>query len=109
MLFPAHYTEVVQVGSVTSGVTMVMDGEGAFRCSLNLSPNVLATFYTTYTPINKLLSDVQQQLDEGIHTINTSVISLANNCKFSHKDTKETQKIMLLQCAMRYHEAHNWI
>ena len=42
MLFPAHYTEVVQVGSVTSGVTMVMDRGWAFRCSLNLSPNVLA-------------------------------------------------------------------
>ena len=30
LLFPAHYTEVVQGGSVTSGVTMVMDMGGGF-------------------------------------------------------------------------------
>ena len=42
MLFSAHYTEVVQSGGMTCGVTVVTDGGGAFRCSLNLSPNVLA-------------------------------------------------------------------
>ena len=30
LLLPAHYTEVVQVGSVTSGVTVVMDRGGGF-------------------------------------------------------------------------------
>ena len=30
LLFPAHYTEVVDVGSVTSGVAMVIDRGGGF-------------------------------------------------------------------------------
>ena len=30
MLLPAHYTEVVDVGSVTSGVAMVIHRAGAF-------------------------------------------------------------------------------
>ena len=43
MLLSPHYTEVVKCGRMTSDVTMVIyGGDGAFRCSLNLSPNVLA-------------------------------------------------------------------
>ena len=30
LLFPAHYTEVIDVGSVTIGVTTVMDRGGGF-------------------------------------------------------------------------------
>ena len=33
LLFPAHYTEVGQSSGMTCGVTVVMDREGAFRCS----------------------------------------------------------------------------
>ena len=55
LLFPAHYTEVVDVGSVISDVTVVIDGEGAFRCSFNLSPNVLAVS-PIYSPSHSNLS-----------------------------------------------------
>ena len=42
MLFSVHYAEVVYVSSVTSDVAMVINRGGGFRCSFNLSPNVLA-------------------------------------------------------------------
>ena len=46
---------------------------------------------------DKLLLDVTQLLDEGIHALSTRMTSLVNNCKFPNKETKETMKIMLLQ------------
>ena len=41
LLLPTHYAEIFKLGSMTQGVAVVMYGEGAFRCSLYLSPNVL--------------------------------------------------------------------
>ena len=40
---PTQYGEIVHTDLMTWGVTMVIEGEGALRCSLNLSPEVLAT------------------------------------------------------------------
>ena len=42
LVFPCQYTEIINRYSVTRDVNMVMYGEGAFRCSLNLSPKFLA-------------------------------------------------------------------
>ena len=58
---------------------------------------------------DKILSNFRQQHEEGIHFLSTCIITLINNSKFTHQETKETLKIMLLQHAFRYHKAHNWI
>ena len=43
MCLPIHYGEVVvHTAVMRSGVCMVIEGEGALRCSINLSPKVLA-------------------------------------------------------------------
>ena len=41
LLLPTHYAEILKWGSMTRGVAVVLYGEGAFRCSLYLSQNVL--------------------------------------------------------------------
>ena len=41
LVLPLHNSKVVKGGAITSDVTMVIYWEGALRCSLNLSPNVL--------------------------------------------------------------------
>ena len=46
---------------------------------------------------NEVLSYFWQLPNKGIHTLNTKIPTLINNCKFQHKQTKETIKIMLLQ------------
>ena len=55
------------------------------------------------------LSDIRQQPDEQVHTLSNRIINLVNNCSFQDQQTTETIKIMLLQHAIRYHEACNWI
>ena len=55
------------------------------------------------------MSDIRQQPNEQIHTLNTRITTLVNNCRFEHQQTIETIKIMLLQHALRFHEACNWI
>ena len=37
LIFSPHYAEVVNGDSMTRDVVVVIDGEGGFRCSLNLS------------------------------------------------------------------------
>ena len=58
---------------------------------------------------DKVMSDIRQQPDKQIHALNTRITKLVNNCRFQHQQTTETIKIMLLQHAIKYHEAHNWI
>ena len=41
LVFPPHYAEFFHGNIMTSDVKVVIGGEGALRCSLNLSPNVL--------------------------------------------------------------------
>ena len=48
---PTHYREIVHTDAMTRGATMVIDGERALRCSLNLSPKVLA-FHLCAPPHN---------------------------------------------------------
>ena len=58
---------------------------------------------------NQILCDLWQLPGEGIHALNTHITTLINNSKFTCTQTKETPKIMPLQHAVKYHEAHNWI
>ena len=58
---------------------------------------------------DEVLSDLRQQPDEQVHTLSTRIINLVNNCNFQDQQTTETIKIMLLQHAIRYHEARDWI
>ena len=54
---------------------------------------------------HKIFSNIRQQPDEGIHTLNTRITNLVNNCKFSVTATKETIKIMLLVHSVTFHKA----
>ena len=47
--------------------------------------------------------------DEGIHVLNICITTLVNQCKFSAQCTKKKLRIMVLQHAVCYHEAWNWI
>ena len=58
---------------------------------------------------DELLSDVCQLPDEGIHALNTCITTLINQCKFPCPQTQEILEIMVLQHAMRFNEARDWI
>ena len=58
---------------------------------------------------DEVLSDIRQQPEEQVHTLNNRITTLINNCNFQDQQTTETLKIMLLQHAIRYHETRNWI
>ena len=57
----------------------------------------------------KLMSVFRQQPNKQIHALNTRITILINNCKFQDHQTTETIKIMLLQHAVKFHEARDWI
>ena len=46
---------------------------------------------------DKLLSDMCQRSDKGIHALNTCITTLVNQCKFPNKNTKNMLKIMAQQ------------
>ena len=58
---------------------------------------------------DEVMSDFRQQLEEQIHALNTRITTLVNNCAFQDHQTKETIKLMLLQHAVKYHKARDWI
>ena len=58
---------------------------------------------------DEIMSYVRQQHSEQIHILNTRIIMLVNNCRFQDCQTTETIKIMVLQYAIKFHEARDWI
>ena len=58
---------------------------------------------------DQLLSDLHQLPEEGIHAISNRINTLVHKCKFPNEEVKEIIKIMVLQHAVKYHEARGWI
>ena len=58
---------------------------------------------------DELMSDLWQLPDKGIHALSQHICDLVTKSKFSHAPTTETIKIMVLQHAVKYHEARDWI
>ena len=58
---------------------------------------------------DKLISNIRQQPSKGIHALSQLISNLITKCKFPYPKTQEMLKIMLLQHAVHYHEARDWI
>ena len=58
---------------------------------------------------DEIMIVIRQQPNEQIHTLNTRNATLVNNCRFQDQQTTEIIKIMLLQHAIKIHEARDWI
>ena len=43
------------------------------------------------------------------YTNSNCIITLVNNSRFTHEQTKETLKFMFLQHAIKYHKVRDWI
>ena len=57
---------------------------------------------------DELMSDLQQLPDEGIHVPSQHICDCVKKSKFTDVQTVETIKIMVLQHAVKYHEARDW-
>ena len=55
------------------------------------------------------MSDVWQQPGEGTHALSQCICDLVTKSKFTHPATQEMLKLMILQHAVWYHEARDWI
>ena len=58
---------------------------------------------------DEIMSDIRQEPNEQVYTLNRRITTLVTNCKFTDQQTTETMKLMLLQHAIRFHEARDWI
>ena len=58
---------------------------------------------------DELMSDFQHQPDEGIHVLSQCICDPITNSKFTHAPTVEMIKIIVIQHAVKYHEARDWI
>ena len=58
---------------------------------------------------DELVSDLQQQPDEGIQALSLCICDPITKSKFTHAPTVEILKIMVLQHAVKDHEARDWI
>ena len=58
---------------------------------------------------DELMLDLQQLPDEGIHALSQCICDLITKSKFGNTQTVETIKLMVLQHAVKYHLARDWI
>ena len=58
---------------------------------------------------DQILSDLQQLPDEGVHALSNRICIIISKCKFPSEEVREFMKIMVLQHAIKYHEARDWI
>ena len=58
---------------------------------------------------DQILSDFLQLLGEGVHALSNRICTLITKCKFPSEEIRECMKIMVLQHAIKYHEARDWI
>ena len=58
---------------------------------------------------DQILSDLQQLPDKGVHALSNRICILITKCKFSSEEIRECMEIMVLQHAVKYHEARDWI
>ena len=58
---------------------------------------------------DELVSDLQQQPDEGIHVLSQHIGDLITKSKFGNAQTTEAFKLVVLQHAVKYHDARDWI
>ena len=58
---------------------------------------------------DELLTDLQQLSNEGIHALSTHIITLIGKCRFPLQEVKGIMKLMVLQHAVKYLWAQDWI
>ena len=58
---------------------------------------------------DELLTDLQQLPNEGIHTLSTHINTIIGKYNLPSQEIKDFLKLMVLQHAVKYHEARDWI
>ena len=58
---------------------------------------------------DQLFSDLHQLPEEGVHTLSCRICATIAKCQFPSQEVKDIMKIMVLQHAVKYHEAIDWI
>ena len=58
---------------------------------------------------NQLFSDLCQLPEEGVHTLANRICTTIAKCQFLSQEVKDIMKLMVLQHAVKYHEARDWI
>ena len=94
----------------------LLDNSTIMEESMKMPQHTLDAIGTTikseehfWTFWDKLLSDVRHLPGEGIHVLSMPICKLISQWKFHQADTQEILKIMVLQHAVCYHEARDWI
>ena len=78
------------------------------KATLDVISNTIKLEEHFWAHRDELVLDLQQQPDEGIHTLSQHICDLTKS-KFTHAPTIEMLKIKVLQHAVKYHEARDWI
>ena len=58
---------------------------------------------------DQLFSDLHQLPEEGVHALANRICATITKCQFPSQEVKDIMKLMVLQHAVKYHEARDWI
>ena len=58
---------------------------------------------------NQILPDLQQLPEECVHALSNRICTIISKCQFPNEEVREIMKVMVLQHAIKYHEARDWI
>ena len=107
MMFQGEDRQALQ--SLIDNKTITPEDQKTLKCALKAIQSCIKEEQHFWHFRDEVMSDFRQQLEEQIHALNTRITTLVNSCAFQDHLTKETIKLMLLQHAVKYYEAHDWI
>ena len=107
MMFQGEDRQALQ--SLIDNNTITPEDQKTPKCALKAIQSCIKEEEHFWHFRDEVMSDFRQQLEEQIHALNTRITTLVNNCAFQDHQTKETIKLMLLQHAVKYHKARDWI
>ena len=58
---------------------------------------------------DQLFQDLCQLPEEGVHPLSNRICATIAKCQFSSQEVRKIMKIMMLQHAVKYHKARDWI
>ena len=107
LMFEGEDRQALQI--LTDNQTITLENMKKSRASLDAIVTTIKSKEHFWAHRDELISDVRQQPSEGIHALSQCISDHVTKCKFPHPETQEMLKIMVLQHAVCYHEARDWI
>ena len=107
MMFKGEDCQALQ--TLTDNNTVTPEAQQTPMQALKAIQSIIKEDVHFWHHCNQLFSDLFQLSEEGVYVLSNRICATITTCQFSSPEIKEIMKIMVLQHAVKYHKARDWI